>query len=225
MLEISSENTGTNPLKNFLVSFVYRKVDKKTNVRRWLYKFWSAGQFHIQNLLSTEKKMTERVPNLTWTFYGWRPLLRCIQPSGMILQHKTRKKKHCNMRKWAFNNWQLFFLLLYLKTPYLRTYLSLDTFAPELAVLRLIKTHFKDFTIFETTSRWKLVPTRAAYSREKCASKRGTDELGTTLHTNQGGTKHAEYNLLCCASCFATLNLFITKKNNSHTVLYAHTVS
>ena len=32
---------------------------------------------------------------------------------------------------------------------------------------------------------------------------------------------HAEYNLLCYASLFATLNLFIMKKNNSHTVLYA----
>ena len=32
---------------------------------------------------------------------------------------------------------------------------------------------FKDFKIFETTSRWKLILTRAAYSRQKCVTKSG----------------------------------------------------
>ena len=176
--------------------------------------------------------MTERVPHLTWTFYGWRPLLRCIQPSCIDSVTQNKKKE---IAIWGNELWWLNSCLkLYKRT---RESLRTDNFFPFSRFKNTLPknltlswhfcsrmSRFKDFKIFETTSRWKLILTRAAYSREKCVSKRGTDELGTTLHTNQGWTKHAEYNLLCYASFFATLNLFIMKKNNSHTVLYAHTV-
>ena len=98
----SPENIRNQSYIKFPHSFVSRKSTKKlTSEGDCLrYKSWGAGQFHIQNLLSTEKKMTERVPHLTWTFYGWRLLLRCIQPS-CIDSVPQNKKKDCNMRKWA----------------------------------------------------------------------------------------------------------------------------
>ena len=99
LLGISPENIRNQSFIISPQSFVSRKSTKKLTSEEDCLRCtsWSAGQFHIQNLLSTEKKMTERVPHLTWTFY-----MKSTAPLySAILQHKTRKKKHCNIRKWA----------------------------------------------------------------------------------------------------------------------------
>ena len=100
LLGISPENIRNQSFIISPQSFVSRKSTKKLTSEGDCLRCtsWSAGQFHIQNLLSTEKKMTERVPHLTWTFYWWSPLLGCIQ---QFCNTKQEKKKHCNIKKWA----------------------------------------------------------------------------------------------------------------------------
>ena len=103
--EISPENIRNQSFIISPQSFVSRKSTKKlTSEGDWLRcTSWSAGQFHLQNLLSTEKKMTERVPHLTWTFYVWSPLLRCIQPSRINSATQNKKKK--NIAIWENELW------------------------------------------------------------------------------------------------------------------------
>ena len=104
LLGISPENIRNQSFIISPQSFVSRKSTKKLTSEGDCLRCtsWSAGQFHIQNLLSTEKKMTERVPHLTWTFYWWSPLLRCIQ---QFCNTKQEKKKTLQYKEMSSDDW------------------------------------------------------------------------------------------------------------------------
>ena len=163
MLGISPENIRNQSFIKSSHSFVSRKSTKKlTSEGDCLrYKSWSAGQFHFQKLLSTKKKIDEASPlshlnvlRMTST----APLYSAIVYSF----YKTNnKKKHCDTGnelwwitllktvqkdKGAFQNWQFFLLFsIFKKITCMNFFLAL---APDLAVLRWIRMHFKDFKIF-----------------------------------------------------------------------------
>ena len=103
LLGILPENIRNESFINSPHSFVSRKSTKKlTSEGDCLrYKSWSAGQFHLQTYFQQKRKWQSESlispEGFTDDLHHSVLFSHCV----LILQHKTRKKKHCNMRKWA----------------------------------------------------------------------------------------------------------------------------